>query len=108
MKKNPMSHRTQKWIERNDISFPLVEDKVRRLCDSVYLIKNYKIDFINSKEKALWIYKEDKNEEFYYIVFNYKKICLELYQNSKLLNEYNRDDCWLLALQKAKDWSVKM
>lgn len=105
-----MSHRTRKWIERNDISFPLIEDKIRKLCDSVYLIRNYKIDFIDStkKQKALWIYKKIKDERYYYVIFNYKKICVQLYENNKLLNEYNKDDCWMLILEKAKDWSNSM
>ena len=103
-----MSNRTKKWIERNDITYPLVEDKVRKLCDVVYLIKNYKVDFINSekKQKALWIFKDNNYKENCIIILNHEKTCLQLYNNGKLLNEYNRDDGWLLALQKVKDWSA--
>lgn len=107
MKRNPLSHRTQKWIERNDISFPYVEEKIKRLCDNIYHIENYKIDFVDfeNKKKALFIYKNKVDEKYVLIKFNYQELCLEFYENDKLLNQYNRDDCWILALQKSKEWS---
>lgn len=114
MKKNPLSNRTRKWMERNDISFELVENKISKLCIDLFGITNFKIDFLDNGSKGLWIYKANDTErtEYYLIKFNYKEICLELYsfiQNKlKLLNKYNRDDCWLLALQKSKEWSCSL
>lgn len=110
MKKNPLSNRARKWMERNDISFELVENKVIKLC-KLFDIINFKIDFLDNGSKGLWIYKTNDIDkiEYYLIKFNYEEICLELYSfvknKLKLLNKYNRDDCWLLALQKSKEWS---
>lgn len=107
MKRNPLSHRTKKWMERNDVSFSNVEEKIKKLCDNVYHIINYKFDFIDleKKQKAMWIYKNPISDKYLFIKFNYEKICLDLYEGKKLLNQYNRDDCWILILQKSKEWS---
>lgn len=113
MKKNPLSNRARKWMERNDISFELVENKVIKLC-KLFDIINFKIDFLDNGSKGLWIYKTNDIDkiEYYLIKFNYEEICLELYSFAKnklkLLNKYNRDDCWLLALQKSKEWSCSL
>ena len=113
MKKNPLSNRARKWMERNDISFELVENKVIELC-KLFDIINFKIDFLDNGSKGLWIYKTNDIDkiEYYLIKFNYEEICLELYSfvknKLKLLNKYNRDDCWLLALQKSKEWSCSL
>ena len=113
MKKNPLSNRARKWMERNDISFELVENKVIKLC-KLFDIINFKINFLDNGSKGLWIYKTNDIDkiEYYLIKFNYEEICLELYSfvknKLKLLNKYNRDDCWLLALQKSKEWSCSL
>ena len=113
MKKNPLSNRARKWMERNDISFELVENKVIKLC-KLFDIINFKIDFLDNGSKGLWIYKTNDIDkiEYYLIKFNYEEICLELYSfvknKLKLLNKYNRDDCWLLALQKSKEWGCSL
>ena len=112
MKRNPLSKRAKKWMERNDISYEIVQKKIENLCTNIFNILNYKIDFIDADKKCLKIFKENnyREDEYYLIKFNYEEICLELYEyiNKKLrlLNQYNRDDCWLLALKKSKEWSV--
>ena len=94
MKKNILSNRSLKFLERNDLENESVRDYVVSLLENFFLIKDY--DF-KQTNYGLGLFIKD-----YVLYIDKEYIELKVFYNNTLLKTFLGDSCWFQALKFIK------
>lgn len=94
MKKNILSNRSLKFLERNDLENESAKDYVVSLLENFFLIKDY--DF-KQTNYGLGLFIKD-----YVLYIDKEYIELKVFYNNTLLKTFLGDSCWFQALKFIK------
>ena len=94
MKKNILSNRSLKFLERNDLENESAREYVVSLLENFFLIKNY--DF-KQTNYGLGLFIKD-----YVLYIDKEYIELKVFYNNTLLKTFLGDSCWFQALKFIK------
>ena len=94
MKKNSLSNRSLKFLERNDLNNFNVKTYVISLLENFFVIKNY--DFKQTKY-GLGLFIKD-----YALCVDKEYIELKLFYKNNLIQTFLGDSCWFQALKFIK------
>lgn len=94
MKKNILSNRSLKFLERNDLNNEEAKNYVISLLENFFLIKNY--EFKQTKYGLSLFIKG------YTLCIDKEYIELKLFYNNSLIKTFLGDSCWFQALKFIK------
>lgn len=94
MKKNILSNRSLKFLERNDLKNETVRNYVISLLENFFLIEDY--DF-KQTDYGLGLFIKD-----YVLYIDKEYIELKVFYNNTLLKTFLGDSCWFQALKFIK------
>lgn len=95
MKKNSLSNRSLKFLERNELDNCSVRDYVISLLENFFLIKDY--DF-KQTEYGLGLKLQN-----YILCIDKEYIELKVFQNDNLIKTFLGDGCWFQAIKFIKE-----
>ena len=95
MKKNILSNRSLKFLERNDLENESAKDYVVSLLENFFLIKDY--DF-KQTNYGLGLFIKD-----YVLYIDKEYIELKVFYKDNLLKTFSGDSCWFQAIKFIKE-----
>lgn len=95
MKKNILSKRSIRFLERNDLNNYEVKNYIISLLENFFLIRDY--------EFKLTKYGLSLNVQNYVLCIDKEYIELKVFYNDKLIKTFLGDSCWFQALKFIKE-----